>query len=181
MGDFPAQALNRAVARRLVSNFDPTYGLWGDFARVQALAAPAAAVWPSANRAIYCGVMVPEPLTIYQLGTQVTTQSGNLDIGIYDEQGNKLVSSGSTTVAAAGVQLVNVADTDLTPGLYFLALAVDNITAAFLRAAPGLPSTRVALCGQEAAAFPLPASFTYAIQTAAYIPDLFAPAWSATI
>lgn len=87
--------------------------------------------WQAANRALYWPVEVQSACTAYQIAFQVGTQSGNCDVGIYDEQGKRLVSSGSTAVAAAGVQVIDIADTLLIPGVYFLAMNVDNTTAAF--------------------------------------------------
>lgn len=87
--------------------------------------------WLTANTAIYIPVILQVPATVYQMAFIVATQSGNIDVGIYDENAVRLVSSGSTAVGAAGIQLVNIADTALTPGVYFLAMNCDNTTAVF--------------------------------------------------
>lgn len=69
--------------------------------------------------------------TAYQLLFYVgATSSGNIDVGIYDSQQNRIVSAGSTAMSATinTVQEINIADTVLSPGEYFLAVACDNTT-----------------------------------------------------
>ena len=130
-----------------------------------------ATAWPSANRAIFCPFYVKQVITIYQMAIEVTTQSGNLDIGIYKTDGTRLVSKGSTAVAAAGVQAVDITDTTLTPGIYFAALNIDNTTAA-VRAAAG--STVIAVMSgvrqQAVGAVTLPASATLAVASSSTWP-----------
>src|SRR5262245_23440599 len=90
--------------------------------------------WPAANRAIYQPFMVEKTLTVYQIGFEVVTQAGNYDVGIYDELLNRLVNLGSTTVPAAGTAKANIADTTLTPGLYYAAMNCSSATASIVRA-----------------------------------------------
>lgn len=131
----------------------------------------AGAVWPSANLAIYAPVMVDYPCTVYQMSIDVVTQSGNVDVGIYDELGNRLVSAGSTAVGAAGIQLFNITDTPLTPGVYWLAMCCDNITASFMRSNVVQQLSRVCGCQQQAVgAVTLPNPATFAAMAQAYVP-----------
>lgn len=130
--------------------------------------------WPASNRALYFPFCVENTVTAYKMAFEVTTQSGNCDVGIYDSAGNRLVSAGSTAVAVAGIQIIDITDTVLTPGCYFMAMNVDNTTAAFVR------TTTIALlqletCGvqQEAVgAVALPDPATFANPAAAYTPGL---------
>src|SRR5262245_52265293 len=71
---------------------------------VTRITANATNTWPSANLAIYIPVLVQSTMTAYQIVFVVGTQSGNCDVGIYDELGNRIVSKGSTAVAASGFQ-----------------------------------------------------------------------------
>lgn len=133
-----------------------------------------AAVWPAANRAIYLPVVVQRVCTAYQFLLNVSVQSGNLDVGIYDEWGNRQVSAGSTAVAAAGVQLVNITDTVLTPGVYFLAMNCDNTTASFTRGsiATALQLQSYGVQQQAVGAVALPDPATFADPASAYFPML---------
>ena len=138
--------------------------------------------WPAANRALYMPFIVEVPVTAYQLAVEVTVQSGNCDAGIYNEQGTRLVSAGSTAVAAAGLQTFNITDTALTPGVYFMAMNVDNTTAAFVRSvslnAPWLQMLGMQQQAVGAVALPDPA--TFANPASAYVPTM-AVALKATI
>jgi hypothetical protein len=140
----------------------------------------AGGAYPAANTAIYVPVMVPEEQKIYHLGVEVTTQSGNLDLGVYDEVGTRLVSSGSTAVAAAGVQSIDVTDTVIGPGICYFAMNCDNTTAAFRRVSMDAPLERV--CGmqqQAVGAVTLPAIATFATITQTFLPGIFAAHFSA--
>ena len=80
---------------------------------IDELAIAGSGVW-TANRAVYCPVCVQQPITVTDAITTVVTQNGNLDVGIYDWAGVRLVSSGSTAVGTAlTVQTIALADTAL--------------------------------------------------------------------
>jgi hypothetical protein len=131
------------------------------------------AVWPSANLALYIGCTIDRPMLAQKIGVQVGTQSGNLDVGIYDERGNRLVSMGSTAVAAAGLQVLDIADTWLEPGTYFVAMCVDNTTAAFHRLSIATSFARALGVQQQAVgAVTLPNPATFATMTQSYVPAI---------
>lgn len=59
-----------------------------------------------------------------------TTQNGNVDMGIYDSQFNAVVTKGSTAQGAANtLNELDITDTLLSPGNYWLAFASDSATA----------------------------------------------------
>jgi hypothetical protein len=92
-----------------------------------------ASAWVTANSSRYIPIYVQQPVTVFQMATVVAAQSGNCDVGIYDEFGTRLVSSGTTAVGAVGYQIFNIADTALQPGTYYMAMGCDNVTASFNR------------------------------------------------
>lgn len=146
-----------------------------DYGILTATNANTSAVWPTANTAIYVPMPLAVPATIFKMAFIVATQSGNCDVGIYDAQKNRLVSSGSTAVGAAGIQVVDIADTLLTPGVYFLGMNVDNTTASFRRSAPLAEMLRA--CGvqvQAVGAVTLPDPAVFANPANAYLPALMA-------
>jgi hypothetical protein len=114
-------------------------------------------VWPQANLAQFF------PFTITARHTYVrallcngATVNGNFDIGVYDLDGDRLFSTGST--AQAGVtqtQGVNISWT-LDPGIYHLALAMSSATATVARSQPDNLDLRLNGCKQMASAIPLP-------------------------
>ncbi len=133
---------------------------------------PASIVWPTANKAIY----VPFTLNVAETALKLfcgngAVVSGNVDVGVYTAAGARVISSGSTAQSGTSVlQVFDTADTLLVPGYYYFAMAVDNITAEVLNSNPAtfaLPTWGVK---QEAAAFPLPATATFATMTSNYLP-----------
>lgn len=145
----------------------------GDVLAAVASAAPASATWPSANQAVYIPFGVTRTVTAYRAfvynGTAV---SGNFDIGIYDSAGARVVNSGSTAQSGTSAnQEVDIADTQLTPGLYYMALVFDNTTATTFRVTPGTQLLRQAGVMLQATAFTLPATLTFAAPTSgAHVP-----------
>lgn len=133
------------------------------------------AVWPSANRALYLPFELWEAATVTQMSIlNGTVVSGNMDVGIYDAAGSRLVSSGSIARAnASDLQVVDLADTALDPGLYYMALAIstgsDNV---FRWSGVATQWMRVSGIQQEDSALPLPATATMTNPAAAYIPRL---------
>jgi phage tail sheath gpL-like len=130
------------------------------------------AVWPTASLSILIPVWLPEQIIVAQLGwVNGSVVSGNVDMGIYNQDGVLLLSTGSTAGSGtSALQLVNVTDTPIGPGLVYMALAVDNITATIERTNTGSVLT-VACVGlvQVASNFPLAANVTFAVITNDYI------------
>ncbi len=172
MSDFPSTLISPPGG--VIHSGGSPSSLCFDAAFAQTTAFNSGAVWPAANRALYMPFLVEVPVTAYQMAFEVTTQSGNCDVGIYDELGNRLVSKGSTAVGAAGIQTLDITDTVLTPGLYYMAMNVDNITAAVTRLAPGLALhlQTVGMQQQAVGAVALPNPATFANPATAYLPAL---------
>jgi hypothetical protein len=130
--------------------------------------------WPTANLAIFIPVEIPYPYPLrYMAWLNGATVSGNADIGLYDSEGNRLVSSGSVAQASANaIQVQTLTTTLLKVGLYYMALAVDNTTATFSRWIPGVEHLRVSGVRQASSAFVLPATPTFAVPANAYLPRI---------
>lgn len=170
MSDFPnVHPLNPVGS---ISPFDLVSPTGGMLACAPGASRAVSATWGAANRAIYVPVVVPCRVTACQMAwANGAAVSGNVDAGIYDVTGVRLVSTGSTAQAGTtALQVADITDTVLTPGVYFLALAVDNTTATISR----LPTNTGALqgCGvqQQDTAFTLPATATFAAPTVATLP-----------
>ena len=131
-------------------------------------------VYVAANRAIYVPFYLPESFTVQKVwwinGAAV---SGNVDVAVYTAAGARQISAGSTAMAgASAIQAVDVADTALAAGDYYLAFACDNTTASFQSSPAAAVSTYNAALGwaQQAAAFALPATATFALSANTYLP-----------
>ena len=122
----------------------------------------------SANSAVLVAFENRSPVTMNGVRLKVTSSSGNVDVGVYDSNGNRLGSSGSTVCPATGKSTINfITPASLyTPGVHYLALAADNISAAFSL------SGADALLGVYSfpTSFPLPTSFSMTGLTATNLP-----------
>lgn len=137
--------------------------------------ATASAAWPASSRAIFQPFEVQVPSIAKQIAFVVgATSSGNIDVGIYDLGGNRLVSKGSTAMSAStnAIQVIDITDTLLQPGVYYAALAVDNTTGTTFRWNPATQQLTAFGVQQAASAFVLPTTVTYANPASAYLPDV---------
>ena len=94
---------------------------------------PTSAAAGVSSTSYYSAITVDEPCVIYGIRINVGTQSGSIDVGIYDSALARVVSSGSTACPASGKQTITIADTLLQPGIYYLAIAPSDATATFGR------------------------------------------------
>lgn len=131
------------------------------------------ATWPSSNRAYFLPFTLDMPIVATKLFVaNGATASGNFDIGIYDDSGTRIVSTGSTAQSGTSdLQVVDITDTLIGPGQFFLALAFDNTTATVFRAnlASGSDPQAIGEYTQNSA-FALPASATFATAASQFWP-----------
>jgi len=165
---FPAPVIGTHPGTIYVAGMGAAFDLLAGYPNAQGSAA-----WPAANRAIFVPFEVPIPLVatrmIWRNGSAV---SGNVDAGIYDLAGNRLASIGSTAQSGTSTQQsVDLTDTLLRPGVYLMALALDNTTGTIARwGNPGVQMLEAAGVRQMASAFPLPDPVTLAAPSSAYVP-----------
>jgi hypothetical protein len=133
---------------------------------------PNSTTYPTANLAIYMPFRLPTPTLIAQLFcSNGTAVSGNVDVGIYDEAGTRLVSSGSTAQAGTSTnQAFNITDMTIGPGLFYLAVAMDNTTGTLFATTASALNLKFMGFAQEASAFPLPATATFATNAGTFMP-----------
>lgn len=116
-------------------------------------------VWTSGSRAFFIPFHLEIPIVVTKLlfanGAAV---SGNLDMAIYNASFVRLVSIGSTAQAGANsVQALDITDTLLGAGDYYLAAVLDNTTGTVLQNNVGIGVSQRSGVLMQAAAFPLPA------------------------
>jgi hypothetical protein len=129
--------------------------------------------WPSANLAIYLPVEIYRPVTIVKMGVNNgTTVNGNFDLGLYDANGVRLVSSGSTAQSgASALQTVDITDTLLMPGLYYMGMASSSATGTYSSWTGGASvDYRQMGVAQQATAFALPNPMVPAAFAQTYLP-----------
>ena len=168
MADFPTSG---PVADGVLSPWGQGT-LLGDLFRVANYATSAGTGAWTANRAVYLPVVVHQPLTLYSICVLVATQNGNVDAGVYNWRGTRIVSNGGVACGAAGTQTIDVADTALARGWYFLAFASDSATAVFYNSAASAVNINACQVQQQASAYPLPATATFVAYATAILPKI---------
>jgi hypothetical protein len=117
------------------------------------------AAWPVANKAVGIPFAITNPTRFRAMfcynGGAV---SGNIDMGVYDLQGNKIASSGS--IAQSGVNAIQAVtsglDFVLPAGAYRMYLACNNATAQFFRTTfPNSNFAQPSIFNWNASSFPL--------------------------
>lgn len=129
-------------------------------------------VWPTANRAIFVPFRMLQPFIVVKLlVANGGTASGNLDLGVYDDQGNRLVSKGSTAQAGTSVvQALDTTDTLIGPGNYYLGCAMDGTVGTCEAYTPTLPIAQSMGVLSASTAFALPDPVTFVAAQDAFIP-----------
>jgi hypothetical protein len=87
-------------------------------------------VWPADNRAIYAAIRIPSYFTVAQfMVANGTDTTGNVDVGLYDCSGTRLISTGTQSRSGARTtQYFGVTDQGFPPGHYYLALVASSTT-----------------------------------------------------
>ena len=156
----PAAAAGGGVNRASYSTLDVFLGL-------KDATAPVSKTWPTANLAYFFPIVVPADGTIRRVfWANGGTAAGNVDCGVYNSAGTLIISSGSTAQSGTTtLQFVDVADTAITAGAHYIALAMSLTTSTMLRfKGTMLTLTTLRAHGvlQQASALPLPATATFA-------------------
>jgi hypothetical protein len=139
---------------------------------------PASVNYVTANLAVFVPFWVPDTVVLTKMGLgNGAAVAGNVDLGVYDEAGVRLVSTGTTAQAGTSrIQVIDIGDTTLRRGIYYLAAASDTsgATQKWIAAIPAAGIAQSLGLLQMAAAFVLPANATYAKCTSAFIPLVIA-------
>jgi hypothetical protein len=100
-----------------------------------------------------------------------TAGTNSVDVGVYEESGKLIVSGGGTlSSGASATQEVDVADTQLKAGRYWLAYSQNGTTATPMMSTNAAGLTRAMGVAQMATAYPLPATFVPAVHVNGNIP-----------
>jgi hypothetical protein len=134
--------------------------------------------WSTANRAYFIPVQVLTTITVYKMSwlNGSTVGTNNADVGIYNSAYTRLVSSGGTLTAGANsIQIVDVADTVLTPDTYFLAMVMNGISGdVIFRSTASGRHMRTSGVLMQSTAYPLPATAAPVGNTDSFCPSVAA-------
>ncbi len=125
----------------------------------------------SQNRAYFVGITITAPYPVANgIVVNTATVNGNIDFGIYDENGTRLISTGLTAVSGANTLQVVPMSYTLQPGRYYMAFGTDSATGTFFRWTQGTQTGRVAGFYTAASSIALPATVTFAVPQVNDIP-----------
>ena len=111
---------------------------------------------------------------LFILNGATVNAANNIDLGIYSEDGTRLVSSGSTAQGSANtLQEFDITDTLIGPGKFYLAQACDTTAATFWQfPLNAVWHAKAVGIKEQATAFALPASATFATFARSWIPAI---------
>jgi hypothetical protein len=168
MADFPSVMIENPPGA-CITNASVQAGTYGS--AVCNVVNAAAAAWPAANLGLFIPFTLDAAATAKQMFWENGAVAGTTDIGIYDANGNRLVSLGATTNAGT-LQIGNITDTALTPGLYYMAMVASTVTTqTYISEVSTVAWCRA--CGMQQQAIgsaTLPNPATFAAAANAYIP-----------
>lgn len=129
---------------------------------------PASGAYASANRAFYYPVRVFSGCVVrrvWWVNGPTVTGGATIEVGVYADAGYKpgakLISGSATQGTATQVQLVDVTDTTLAPGVCWVAIVSSSATDTTLRRLILSPTSIDApLLFEQASASPLPSTAT---------------------
>lgn len=138
-------------------------------------ASASSTAWSSANRAMFMPVRVSDAVTIYKFVVGCgATGGGNFDVGLYDQWGNRIYSSGSIArVVSSEVVHTPGSPIRIGRGNYYLALAADS-TNTYMQVTASAGFLRMAGFLQMDSAFNLPSTATFVAPTAISVPGVAA-------
>lgn len=173
MGDWPVIRPAEYYAGGVIS----TASIW---AGSLSATAGSSTAWPAANLAIFIPFTLGMPVTVYKLAIGAgATAAGNFDVGIYNAIGALLVSSGATAKGNSTEHILDITDTRIGPGVYYLAMSADG-TDNYIMSTPGgvapVPLQKTRLLGvlNMATAYTLPGTATFAAATNVAFPHIAA-------
>jgi hypothetical protein len=115
----------------------------------------------------------PMVVTRAWLFNGASANTGNWDVGIYTADGTRLVNMGTTAQAGgvSSVQQFDLTDTLLGRGAFYFAVACDSGSTTVYRCAAGTANDWLLWGGlQQASAFVLPATATFASNQTQFFP-----------
>ena len=145
----------------------------GDVIAANGTAAPVSATYPSANLAIAIPVKVTETITVKKLWCMNgATASGNINMALYNSAFILVAGTETGSTAQVGTNVTQeftITPTGITPGLYYIAIAMDNTTGTLFRYSFGTESAKHAGIYNQASSFDLPTVATPA-DAVTYVP-----------
>lgn len=137
-----------------------------------ATVAPASVALGTINLSKFYPFAVPEPMLIRKVWWyNGGTVNGNTDVGIFDDSGTRIISSGAVAQATINVlQEFDITDTYIGRGRFYMGISTSSATATYFSNVVPLQLAKAIGWAQMASAHPLPATVTFAALAAAVQP-----------
>lgn len=165
------QSVRKLPQGRVITALDPEFG--GQIIQ-QISKAQVSGAWASANDPFAYEFAINYGCVVTHLGwVNGSAAGGGVDCGIYDLSWNRLVSTGAQTGSGNSLfQWIDVTDTALAPGRYYLAMSRDNTTANRVNSWSSLASAdmlkSVGCWDSTTDAYPLPDPLTNMVAAATF-------------
>lgn len=169
MSDFPSSSFSLARTSIVSTGLQSPAG----DANLNSVLNGSSGTWPAANRAIYIPVGIERSVVVDRMGVyNGSAVAGTVDIGVYSQFGVKIVSTGATTQAGtSAVQVIDVTNTTLAPGTYYLALLLSSASGTTIRTTlNSLVLTACSCAQEEVGSGTLPSTATFATMANSYLP-----------
>ncbi len=136
--------------------------------------------WGVTNWSEYVPFIVSSPMVVTTMGVfNGASVSGNLDIGVYDDQANRITHSGSTAQSGTNAwQSVAVAGVTLQPGIYYMALNFDNTSARYFAIFGSSLTRAMGMLLDFGSTLVLPTTATWVVETNGVIPMMCVSTYS---
>jgi hypothetical protein len=120
--------------------------------------------WIAPNQALFFPIAIAHPWIVTKLWWQNgATVTGNVDCGLYTEEQNRILSTGSTAQAGPNaVQSVDVPDTVIPAGTIYFALVMSSTGTVWQNVNNGDAAGYIESAYIQTSALPLPATATFA-------------------
>jgi len=115
--------------------------------------------WSAANRAVYIPVTLQRRMIIDRIGFAAASSANDIDLGILDESGELLVSTGQFTPSSS-VRPYDITRTPLEAGRYWIAVSCDGTSLTYYVNKGPIASLMLGL-KYESNACPLPSQASF--------------------
>lgn len=125
----PDRKASTPTTKRVITTASPEFNTLG--AVLSGWGGGGASVWDSANDPVAYPFVLREAMIVQKLGwVNGSSAGGGVDVGIYSQAWARLVSTGAQTGSGnTAWQWIDVTDTPLAAGRYYLVCSRDNVTA----------------------------------------------------
>jgi hypothetical protein len=77
--------------------------------------------------AVFCPILLERAVVVTKLAVGAgVTAAGNFKVGIFDVSGNNIVASAATAKGSSVEHIIDITDTAIGPGRYYLGMAADG-------------------------------------------------------